>query len=190
MAVLTTNGVTTALMDGTSGAAMARAVRTGAQPVSVQSVPVKIARIPDGGGLDITKVPVQFSQDLADTLGNIGTPTDGWESLLADMELSIGKDAAGLDDVITSLGDITDIDFGAFQSGVFDPVSTDLATFQTAGDKLIAQYTTDNSPPKPPPPPGGGKGGGKGGGGGGGGGGIGWCQFLHKPHDPGPICEP
>jgi len=163
-----------------------RAVRDGAQPGISQMVAANIARIPDGGDLDIKPVPAGFSQDLHDTLGDYGTEHDGWESLLSDMELSIGDDVAGLNAVFGILDEIGSTDFDAFSALAFDPISSATADFTKSGSALLDDFFNDASPPSNPPPPppappptGGGGGGGNGGGGnggGGGGGGGGGCN--------------
>lgn len=136
------------------------AVRARGQPSSTPRAIAAIAPVPDGGDLDFSPVPVDFTQSFSDIVGNYGTQQDGWESLLSDMELSIGSDAQGLDDTISILDDITDTSFDGFQASTFDPITQTLGDASSSGDAALAQYGTDiippgNQPPPAPAPPGG-----------------------------------
>lgn len=139
---------------GLVGAASLTAVQAasgGLQPVIVSSVAARIARIADGGPLDTSVVAVQLSQDVSDTLGNLGTNDDGMDNLLNDMASLIDTDSQGVVDAGSILNEITDTDYPTFEANTFTPIAGDLGTFQDAGDAIVAQFNTDIIPPPPAP---------------------------------------
>src|SRR5262249_44858960 len=125
-----------------TGTPTAQAVRGGAQPVVVSSVAVKIPRLDDGSPLDTTIVDPQLTQDVADTLGNMGTPDDGMDQLFTDMALNIDGDVQGLADTNSILGEITDTDYDSFQANTFDPITAAHGDVITQGQTLFDTFTT------------------------------------------------
>lgn len=118
------------------------------------------------GGLDFNPGAPEFVQLTADTLGNWGTESDGFDALFdAAAAAAIAEDLAGGVDAsgLAAAG----FTAGQFSASTFEPVVRDYAAFQDAGDIVVGGQT----PPSPPGSGGGGGGGGGGGSGGGGGGG-------------------
>lgn len=144
------NGVTATPTPRAISVAMARAVRAGAQPESVSMVAVKFGRIGPQGPLDTSVVDMQFTQDVHDTLGNLGTSSDGMDDLLNEMASLIDNDSQGVADANTLLDDITDTDYPTFEANTWTPIAGDLATFQDSGDAIVAQFNTHIVPPAPP----------------------------------------
>ncbi len=115
------------------------------------------------GELDLSIEPPQFTQILADTVGNLGTDADGFSVHFNAMVDGFGV----IQDVIA--GGDTDLDAATQATPAFsEPFITDdqqaVADAHAAGTADLATFDSSfPNAPKPPTPPGGGGGGGGGG---------------------------
>src|SRR5882762_4752378 len=109
--------------------------------------------------LDLTLDRWDLTQTLSDTLGDLGTPADGFDSYLSDTITLL----SGLENLGGSLLD--DLNLAAGIAGTIDPTSlnSDAASLPgtlATGDAIVADSNALLGAVTPPPqPPGGGGGG-------------------------------
>lgn len=112
--------------------------------------------------LDLTIDPVDFTQSLQDTLGNLGTPADGFDNAFNDLAAILstaGDIGASLDDDLALfaaiISTIDPLSLLADLTSLPDSIATGMSILSDAGD-----LSSSIGPATPPPAPGSGGGGG------------------------------
>lgn len=112
--------------------------------------------------LDLTVDTWDLQQILSDTLGDLGTPADGFDGYLSDTLVILADYPGDIGSLLDDLGLAVGI------SSLIDPnsLAADAASFPASlatGDAIVADATALAGSVGPPPPPSGGGGGGGGG---------------------------
>jgi hypothetical protein len=103
-----------------------------------------------------TPGPPQFADLTASTLGNAGTPSDGFDSLFSSVAGIVDGDIAALAALDTLLAGVAFVP-GTLDAVMFAPIAKDYAAFIKAGDGQLGGGGggggTKPPPPKKGPPP-------------------------------------
>lgn len=102
--------------------------------------------------LKVAHIGPQFAALESSTMGNLGQSTDGFDIILNAALLEEAGEAlalAGLD------SDLFDLPFtaGAISGVYYNPVASDITTWQAVGDKQISDYSAGVGATTPPPAP-------------------------------------